>query len=142
MSFCSHLEPGSVTCSCLRLEQLSQSALLTLVAEPVMMPVVPPMATDLPENQRLPQDQDPDDSVASADRQTISDPADGMNDNEKDSGDPACSLLLDVRDPDALRGCSKIVSGQGDRRGRSGHPGDQRSWVRGGGRFLIKPVQN
>ena len=30
------------------------------------------MATDLPENQELPQDQDPDDSVARADRQTIS----------------------------------------------------------------------
>ena len=32
------------------LEPLSQSSLLTLVAEPVTMTVVPPMAADLPEN--------------------------------------------------------------------------------------------
>ena len=38
---------------------------------------------DLPEKQELPQDQDPDDSVESADRQTMSTPGDGMNDTER-----------------------------------------------------------
>ena len=61
------------------------------------------------ENQELPRDQNPDDSIASANKRSVSDPADGINDTGKVSGDLAFFLLkqsehlsLDVRDQDVV----------------------------------------